>query len=132
MIVTVARYIGLVIVFAFFLLGGISHFTSTDMFVRIMPPYIPLHLEIVYLTGVMEIGAALCLLVERLRYWTGNFLIVFTLAVTPANIHMWMNPHLFADVPPLFLTMRLVVQVLLLVLIWWSTRDTRWSTQPEG
>jgi uncharacterized membrane protein len=35
---------------------------------------------------------------------------------------MWLNPDLFPDVPPAFLTIRLVLQVGLLLLIWWSTR----------
>ena len=117
-----ARYIGLFIVFTFFMFGGVGHFTSTEMFISIMPPYIPFHLEIVYLTGVMEIAAALCLLVKKLRYWTGNFLIVFTIAVTPANIHMWQNPELFPDIDPALLSIRLVLQVVLLAIIWFSTR----------
>ena len=118
----VARYVGLFLVFTFFMVGGIGHFTSADMFVSIMPPYIPLQLELVYLTGVMEIGAALCLLFERLRNWTGNFLFIFTIAVTPVNIHMWLNTDLFPEVDPLFLSMRLVLQVVLLAIIWFSTR----------
>lgn len=118
----IARYLGLGIVFVFFLAGGVGHFTSTDMFVSIMPPYIPFHLEIVYVTGVMEIGAALCLLFAKARYWTGNFLFVFTIAVTPANIHMWLHPELFPDIDPLLLSVRLILQVVLLAIIWFSTR----------
>ena len=118
----VARYAGLFLVFTFFMFGGIGHFTNTEMFVSIMPGYIPWHTEIVYLTGVMEITAAVCLLIKSLRYWTGNFLIIFTLAVTPVNIHMWLNPHLFPDIDPAFLSIRLVLQVVLLAIIWASTR----------
>ena len=132
MILKIASYAGLAIVFAWFMFGGIGHFTNADFFVAIMPPYLPWHLEIVYLSGALEILFAAMLIVPKTRQLAGNLLIALTIAVTPANIHMWMNPHLFADVPPLFLTMRLVVQVLLLVLIWWSTRDARWSAQPVG
>jgi hypothetical protein len=35
---------------------------------------------------------------------------------------MWLHPELFPDVSEAFLSGRLVVQVLLLALIWWSTR----------
>jgi uncharacterized membrane protein len=35
---------------------------------------------------------------------------------------MWLNPQLFPDVPEVFLSVRLVIQLLLLALIWWSTR----------
>ncbi|MEQ9450664.1 MAG: hypothetical protein RJQ07_03680 [Pseudomonadales bacterium] len=126
----VARYIGLAVVFAWFMLGGISHFTNPDFFVAIMPPYLPWHLEIVYLSGALEILFAALLLLRSRRELAGNLLILLTLAVTPANVHMWLNPHLFPDVEPLFLTIRLVVQVALLALIWWSTRRSTWQPQP--
>lgn len=125
----VARYIGLAVVFAWFMLGGISHFTNPDFFVAIMPPYLPWHLEIVYLSGALEILFAALLLLPSRRELAGNLLILLTLAVTPANVHMWLNPHLFPDVEPLFLTIRLVVQVALLALIWWSTRRSTWQPQ---
>lgn len=120
-----SRNAGLVLIFLFFLLGGVSHFTSTAMFVSIMPPYVPFHLEVVYLTGVLEVGAALCLLFAKVRVWTGNFLFIFTIAVTPANIHMWLHPELFPTIDPLFLSVRLVGQVALLAIIWYSTRVPR-------
>ncbi len=121
-----ARFCGLAIVFAWFMLGGITHFTNPDFFLAIMPPYLPWHLEIVYLSGALEILFAAMLLLPARRQLAGNLLIALTLAVTPANVHMWMNPELFPDVEPLFLSIRLVVQVLLLVLIWWATRNARW------
>lgn len=117
------QYLGLGLVFLWFMGGGIAHFTDADFFVSIMPPYIGWHLEIVYLSGVFEILGALGILWPGTRRVAGNCLILLTLAVTPANIHMWLNPHLFADVPESFLTVRLIVQGLLLACIWWSTRD---------
>jgi uncharacterized membrane protein len=131
----IARYLGLGIVFVWFFFGGVSHFTDPDFFLAIMPPYLPWHLEIVYLSGALEVLFALMLLVTATRQLAGNLLILLTLAVTPANIHMSMNPELFPEVPPLFLTVRLVVQVLLLALIWWSTRNARWqhgNDEPEA
>jgi uncharacterized membrane protein len=90
-----------------------------------MPPYIGWHLEIVYLSGVLEILGALGVLVPRTRLLAGNCLIILTLAVTPANIHMWMHPELFPDVSETALSLRLFVQILLLVCIWWSTRPVK-------
>jgi uncharacterized membrane protein len=122
-----ASYAALTIVFVWFMFGGISHFTNPDFFVAIMPPYVPWHLGVVYLSGALEILFAAMLLVPATRQLAGNLLIALTLAVTPANIHMWLNPHLFPEIEPVFLSIRLVVQVILLVLIWWSTRDVRWQ-----
>ena len=127
-----ARYLGLFVVFAFYMVGGVTHFTATDNFVNIMPPYIPFHLEIVYVTGVMEIAGALGLLLVATRYWAGNFLFVFTIAVTPANVHMWLHPELFPDIDPTFLSIRLVLQVALLAIIWYSTRIPRELIQNEA
>ena len=86
-----------------------------------MPPYIPFHLAAVYVSGVFEILGALGLLFARTRRLAGMGLFILTIAVSPANIYMWMNPALFPDVSEFFLSLRLLVQVLLLACIWWST-----------
>lgn len=56
---------------------------------------------------------------------------LLTLAVTPANVYMWQHPELFPKIPPSPLGIRLVVQVLLLVCILWSTsrQDDAVATQ---
>jgi uncharacterized membrane protein len=117
-----AKNLGLAIVFLFFMGGGITHFTDPAFYESIMPPWIGFHTEIVYISGIFEILGAVGILLPPLRQWAGNGLILLVICVTPANIHMWLNPDLFPDVPPAFLTIRLVLQVGLLLLIWWSTR----------
>ena len=119
------RRAGLAVVFLWFFVGGISHFTRPEFFLAIMPPWVPFHAAAVYVSGVLEIVFALGLLLPATRLWAGNLLIALTLAVTPANVHMWLNPQLFPDVSEAALAWRLVVQVLLLALIWWSTRTPR-------
>ena len=117
-----AKIAGLVVVFLWFMLGGIAHFTNTQFFVDIMPPWIGYHEEIVYISGVFEILGALGILFPATRQWAGNGLLLLVICVTPANVHMWLNPELFPDVPEAFLSVRLVVQVALFALIWWCTR----------
>jgi len=119
------RSIAILLVAAFFLLGGINHFINPDFFVSIMPPYLPYHLEIVWISGAFEILGALGLLLPRARLMAGYGLIALTIAVTPANIHMALNPELFPDVPLVALYVRLVLQVLLLWLIWYSFGEAR-------
>ena len=116
------RYAGLAVVFVWFFAGGIAHFTNTDFFVAIVPPWVPYEIPVVYLSGVAEVMLALLITWPVSRSLAGWGLILLTLAVTPANIHMWLNPDQFPQASEAALSIRLVVQVLLLLLIWWSTR----------
>jgi uncharacterized membrane protein len=118
------KNLGLAFVFLWFMGGGIAHFTNTDFFVAIMPPYLGYHTEIVYISGIFEILGAIGILIPAWRQWAGNGLLLLVVCVSPANIHMWLHPELFPDVSETFLTIRLVVQVALLALIWWCTRST--------
>ena len=122
------KNLGLAFVFLWFMGGGIAHFTNTEFFAAIMPPYIGYHTEIVYISGVFEILGAIGILIPALRQWAGNGLLLLVVCVSPANIHMWLHPNLFPDVSPTFLSIRLVVQVLLIVLIWWCTRTPERSS----
>jgi uncharacterized membrane protein len=124
------KYLGLTVVCLWFAGGGVLHFVATQTFVSIVPPYVPFPLEVVYLTGVLELLAATALWVSKWRQTVGNALFVFTICVTPANVYMWMNPQLFPGVSETVLSIRLVVQVLLLACIWWSTREARAELAP--
>ena len=79
-------------------------------------------MPLIYISGIFEILGALGILYKGTRAMAGTGLFVLTLAVTPVNVHMWLHPELFADVSPRFLTIRLLVQVVLLAIIWFSTR----------
>jgi uncharacterized membrane protein len=116
---------GLAFVFLWFFGGGIGHFVATGFFASIVPPYIPWPLAAVYVSGVFELLGALGLIPRATRPWAGLGLILLILCVTPANVYMWQNPQLFPKVPPALLSLRLVIQVLLLALVWWSTRLVR-------
>lgn len=117
-----AKTLGWLFVFCWFFFGGIAHFLQTDFFVGIVPPSIPRPTEVVYVTGVLEIAGALALWSPGWRRYAGWGLFALTVCVTPANLHMWLNPGLFPEVPEWFLSARLVVQVALLACIWWATR----------
>ena len=118
----VLKYAGLALVSLFFLVGGQAHFTATPFFVSIVPPYIPFPLAAVYVSGAFELIGAVAIWIPRLRSWAGVGLVVLTVCVTPANIYMWMNPQLFPDISESLLGWRLVAQVVLLAIVWWSTR----------
>lgn len=118
----IGRLLGLGFVFCWFFFGGIGHFALADFFISIVPPYVPAPRAMVYVSGVFELLGALGLLFARTRRLAGWGLFALTLAVSPANIHMWQHPELFPQFDPTLLGLRLVVQVLLLICILWSTR----------
>lgn len=119
-----SQRIGLGIVFAWFFFGGVGHFVATDFFASIVPPWIPADPRLlVYLSGVFELLGAVGILIPEVRRWAGNGLFLLTLCVTPANLHMALNPELFPEMPAAALWARMVIQVALLACIWWSTRD---------
>ena len=40
----------------FFVFAGLMHFIKTRWYERIMPPYVPRHRELVYVSGVAEMA----------------------------------------------------------------------------
>ena len=98
------------------------HFVIPDMYMRIMPPWIPYPLEMVYLSGVAEMAGGVGLLVPRLRFAAGIGLIALLIAVFPANVQMLVNAIHDADstLYIALLWMRLPLQPLLIVWIYRS------------
>ena len=124
------KKLGIAFVFSWFFLGGLGHFTATAFFTSIVPPYIPHPEAMVYISGVFELLGAAGILIRGLRRLAGTGLFLLTLAVSPANIHMFLHPEQFSEVHigPIDahlsvtgLGIRLIVQVILLAVIVWST-----------
>lgn len=115
-----AKRIGVGIVFLWFLIGGIAHFTATHLEMSIVPPYIPWPRAAVLVSGVCELLGAVALLYQPTRRAAGVGLFALTIAVTPVHLYMLQRPELF-DVPYWALVLRLPLQVALLTLIAWST-----------
>jgi uncharacterized membrane protein len=78
--------IGRISMSAMLLVTGIAHFTSTDLMVEMMPDVVPFKREMVYFTGVCELAAAIGLLWNKTVKIASILLIVFFVAVLPANI----------------------------------------------
>ena len=119
MVPTLKR-IGLILVFLWFLFGGVARFTLTEVEMRIVPPAIPWPRAAVLLSGAFELLGAVGILIPITRRTAGVGLFLLTIAVTPANVYMLQHAELF-NVPRWVLIVRLPFQVLLLALILWST-----------
>ena len=116
---TITRYVfGL-----FFVLAGANHFRSPAFYLNIMPPYLPWHLALVYISGVAEIGLGLMLLIRRWSIVAAWGLIALLSAVFPANLHMALHQELYPSLPSLGLWLRLPIQGVLIAWAYWYTRS---------
>ena len=70
---------------------AIAHFAFTKGMSMMLPTFIAYKTEIVYLTGITEIAAAIGLFIPGLRVITGWSLIVFFILILPANIYAAMK-----------------------------------------
>ena len=74
-----------------FILVGIEHFRDPQKFVDIVPKYMPFALFLVYLTGVIEVVGGLGIIYPETREITGRLMVLFLIAIYPANFNMWIN-----------------------------------------
>jgi uncharacterized membrane protein len=114
---TISRYIfGLL-----FIAAGILHFAHPEFYVQIMPPYLPYHLELVYVSGVFEIVLGALLLVKPATRPAAWGLILLLIAVFPANIYLYQHQEIVPGSPLLHL-LRLPLQAVLILWAYWYTR----------
>jgi len=113
-----ATRVGLAVMFCF---TAIAHFNSmrADM-IRMVPPAVPNPEFMVTLTGICEILGAIGLLLPRTRRLAAFALIVFLLAVLPANIHAARAGVPLRGAPPTPLIPRIALQVCFIALVWWA------------
>jgi uncharacterized membrane protein len=116
------KKLSLYIMILFYAGAGINHFIRPSFYIKIMPPWLPWHKELVFISGVAEILCALLLLFPVSRRVGALGIMALLIAVFPANIQMLLdykkdnNPLLWIAV------LRLPIQLLL---IWWAYGFTK-------
>ena len=113
-----AGRIGLAVMFCF---TAAAHFNSmrADL-VAMVPPAVPNPEFMVTLTGVCEILGAIGLLVLRTRRSAAIALILFLVAILPANIYAALSGVTIRGGPATPLIPRVALQVLFIALVWWA------------
>lgn len=102
--------------------AGIMHFAKPYFFVKIMPDYLPFHLKLVYISGIVEILCGLLLLFPQTQNIGAWLSIALFVAVFPANIQMAKD---FYTINHPYLWLALLRLPLQLVLIWWAYLFTK-------
>lgn len=106
------------IAFALFMIyAGAQHFLKPDFFVPFVPEFLPFKMEIVYVSGIFEIGFGLLLLFKKYAKMAALGIFVLLLLFLP--IHIW---DVISETPVIgsktAAWIRLPIQFLLLFLIW--------------
>lgn len=116
------KKISLYIMAGLYILAGINHFWRPEFYLKIMPPWLPWHEELVFISGVAEVALGIMLFFPATRRLAAWGIILLLIAVFPANIQMMLdykaehNPKLWIAI------LRLPLQI---VLIWWAYLFTK-------
>lgn len=106
------------------IIAGISHFVVPVPFIRIVPGFLPHPAALVYISGAIEIGLGVALLIPLISQLAAWGLVALFIAVYPANLNMAINGIEIAGIPNTwwFQAIRLPFQF---VLIAWAYRYTK-------
>tara|TARA_Y100000768_G_scaffold10979_1_gene7840 strand:+ start:102 stop:722 length:621 start_codon:yes stop_codon:yes gene_type:complete len=118
------KIITIAIMSAFYIQIGIKHFTDPNWFMPIMPPFLPYHIELIYISGGFEILFGSMLIFERTRFIAGWGLIFLLIAVYPANLYLAFNTDVQREMNiSSFLAswIRLPLQFVFIALAYWHS-----------
>lgn len=93
-----------------FLVAGVTHFTKSKWYERIMPTYIPLHKEMVLISGIAEMVLGFMLLNADTQKIAAYGIMGLLVLFFPVHIHMIQNEKASLGLPKWVLVLRLVLQ----------------------
>lgn len=114
----------------FYIIAGSLHFIIPDFYLKMMPVYLPYHLELVYLSGLIEIFLGLMVMIPKCSRTAAWGIILLLIAVFPANINMAMNhivpsglQNLSYQTQVIILWGRLPFQFVFILWAYWYTKE---------
>ena len=113
-----------------YVVAGVLHFVAPELYVQIIPPFLPAPLALVYLSGVAEIVVGVGVLVPRTRRYAAWATIAMLIAIFPANVYMATSMVVVdgiggSDPSPLIRWGRLPLQGVLILWAYWYTNPDR-------
>lgn len=110
---------------AMFITTGIAHFVFVKGMSLMLPDFIPYKFTLVYFTGVIELIAAVGILVPKYRKTTGWLLILFLVLIIPSNIyatikHVNLEDATFDGAGPDYLWYRIPLQIFFIGWVYFS------------
>jgi uncharacterized membrane protein len=111
-----------------YVVAGVLHFVVPELYVQIVPPFLPEPLALVYLSGLAEIAVGLGVLYPRTRRYAAWGTVALLLAIFPANVYMATSGVVVEGMPgggdpsELVRWGRLPLQAVLIAWALWYTR----------
>ena len=121
---TVKRVL-LVLMGVFYILAGANHFRDSGFYVPMMPGYLPLHLPLIFLSGLAEMVLGAAVLLPPLRRPAAWGIILLLIAIFPANIHIAVHNVPLGGAQQgagIWNWVRLPLQGVLILWAWWYTQ----------
>ena len=100
-----------------YILAGIYHFVNPKFYLKIMPPYIPWHKTMNYLSGAAEIILGLLLLYPPYSTYAAWGIIALLIAIFPANVYHLTSAKANSKILIWVLWLRIPFQG---IFIWWA------------
>jgi len=119
------KNISIFIMSFFYVRVGVKHFIDPAWFIQIMPPYLPWHHQLVYLSGLFEIVLGFMLIIPKTRQIAADGLILLLIAVYPANLYLALNqlPQDMMGISSFAASwVRLPIQFIFLGLAYWHSK----------
>ena len=108
----------------FMITAGIMHFANPAFLLKIMPPYLPLHKELVLLSGVFELVLGVLLLVPKTSRLAAWGIVALLIAVFPANLYLYQHQDILPASPIVHL-LRLPLQGVFILWAFWHSRPEK-------
>jgi uncharacterized membrane protein len=99
--------------------AGINHFIHPEFYSKIIPPYLPAHEVLVFLSGVAEIVLGVLLIPIRTRKWAALLIALMLIVFLPVHVYMLQQAYVIENYQTT-VTMAWIRLLLQPVLIGWA------------
>ena len=111
---TISKYVLAI----FIVVAGTMHFVNPEFYLKIMPPYLPLHNELVLISGACEVLLGVLLLIPKCSRLAAWGIMALLIAVFPANVYLYQHQDILPALPIVHL-LRLPLQGVFILWAYW-------------
>jgi uncharacterized membrane protein len=99
-----------------FVITSVGHFVRPDAMAEMLPPWVPARVQIIHVTGVLEILGAIGIWVRPVSRLAGACLLLMLIGMLPSNVYAAMNHVPFGGhgAAPAYLLVRVPFQALVI------------------